>query len=150
MTDSVRTSWQTRGMWKKDRQRIIRCFPVWYTLYARLLLICALLTIPSFHRFHDMVSINIKYTQCILWSLYCLLLQNHPSMDPEPWWRNNVVINSAWNCWQNWDACLCRRRCTMAKMRLSNAANRLSAYIITSYCIYIYIYIACWPQASSC
>lgn len=64
-------------------------------MYAirRLLLICALLSLQSFDGFRDMVSISIKYTQCILWSRYCLLLQDHPSMDPERWWKNNVVIN---------------------------------------------------------
>lgn len=60
---------------------------------TQLPLICALLTLPSFDRFRDMVSTIIKYTQCIPWSWYCLLLQNHPSMDPERWWKNNVVIN---------------------------------------------------------
>ena len=99
-------------------------FPSIIYAIRRLLLICALLTIPSFDRFHDMVPINIKYTQCILWSLYCLLLQNHPSMDPEPWRKNNVVINR-WSIYQCMEL-LAKLRCMPVSQEMYHGKNEKS------------------------
>lgn len=82
-----------QGAWERKTHREQSDDSQYYELSRRLLLICALLTLQSFDGFRDMVSISIKYTQCIPWSRYCLLLQDHPSMDPERWWKNNVVIN---------------------------------------------------------